>query len=187
MDACAQSVLRIRRRDDAQKLEQQQQQPVAAVATAVAAAAGGIAAAGDNGEDSGCQEPQLPITTTNTTTNTRKRRKLCSLGSGEVVFIMHYEARGGCVDDFEAVVQRISRSLYHMETSVTDVRVCHPQCGQVCFVLTFLSRQCLALFKRGPFTEINTALRDLVVGSKAQFSTSGSLMPVVHTLPTLLE
>lgn len=33
---------------------------------------------------------------------------------------------------------------------ISDVRVCHPHCGEVCFVLTFLSRQDCDKFCAGP-------------------------------------
>ena len=39
---------------------------------------------------------------------------------------------------------------YRSFAGISDVRVCHPHCGEVCFVLTFLSAQDCEKFVAGP-------------------------------------
>ena len=71
-----------------------------------------------------------------------QKRKLCSLGTGEVVHILYFSVRSpkdeAMVDLFETEMQKAARDLYTFESGITDVRVCHPRCGQVslfCFLL----------------------------------------------------
>lgn len=130
-----------------------------------------------------------------------QRRKLCSLGTGEMVHILHYEAREGMVEAFEVKAQSIVHSLYSLTSGITDIRVCHPRCGQVCIVITFLSRDDMNKFVEGPQRDADEALSGLVVGgasdgavteggggheTAASFQASGSLMPACHTLSSLL-
>ena len=76
-----------------------------------------------------------------------KRRKLCSMGSGEVMHILSYKALDDKIEEFETVVQEMARLLYSLESEITDVRVCHPKCGEVCFVLTFITREAMTKFQ----------------------------------------
>ena len=78
-----------------------------------------------------------------------KRRKLCSLGSGEFVHVMALEAKKGKVEEFESRVQDMARCLYSLTSGVSDVRVCHPCCGRVLYVITFLDRCDMERFKQG--------------------------------------
>ena len=67
----------------------------------------------------------------------QKCRQLCSLGTGECIHLMHFRCVEGKTHDFEVAVQRASFSMYQLEAGISDVRVCHPKCGEVCFILTF--------------------------------------------------
>lgn len=133
-----------------------------------------------------------------------KRRKLCSMGTGEIVHIVAYSCLPGKMEAFEEAVQDIARSLYEFKCGITDVRVCHPRCGQVCFVLTFLSRKDLERFEEGPQAIAETKMfgigspraaeagscRDRLRGfgpcATQDFSATGTLMPACHTLSSLL-
>ena len=63
--------------------------------------------------------------------------------------IIHYKAEPQQVEGFECVVQKAAHCLYKLKLGITDVRICHPCCGEVCFVLTFLSVRDLEQFKAG--------------------------------------
>ena len=71
---------------------------------------------GDNGQSMG----KIPAKKLIRKICNKPRRKLCSLGSGECVHILTYTSKPDKVDCFECVVQEISRSLYHFQSSVTD-------------------------------------------------------------------
>ena len=117
-----------------------------------------------------------------------ERRKLCSLGSGEIVHIISYKALEEKVEEFETIVQDMARLMYSLESSITDVRVCHPQCGEVCFVLTFITREAMEKFREGPQVSAEQRLAGLITTEGGpQFTTSGCLMPAAHTLASLLE
>jgi hypothetical protein len=116
-----------------------------------------------------------------------KKQKLCELGTGEVMHVVHYRARVDRLEDFECVVQAMAHSLYGMQLGITDVRVCHPQCGEVCFVVTFLSKDDCDLFVAGPLAEAEEKLKGLIVDDRALFSTSGCLMPSAYTLCELVS
>jgi len=142
----------------------------------------------------------------------KKRKMLCSLGTGEVVHVMHFQAAAGRKRDFEVlgqikmrlpaplltplrahyiipvqvIVQEIAHGLYHLEAGISDVRVCHPSCNEVCFILTFLTKEDLDKFRAGPEQDALAALQGVVEGGKAVFSSTGTLMPDTHTLSTLL-
>jgi len=68
----------------------------------------------------------------------KKRRLLCSLGTGEVVHVMHFRAAPGKRREFEVIVQQIAHGLYHFEAGISDVRVGHPSCDEVCALPTYL-------------------------------------------------
>ena len=65
--------------------------------------------------------------------------------------------------------------------------MCHPVCGQIVFVLTFLARPDLARFRAGPEADALAALRGLVEGGGPDFARSGTLLPDTHTLASLLK
>ena len=115
-----------------------------------------------------------------------KKRKICELGTGEMVHVLHFRAAEGKIQEFEVFVQEIAHGLYHMETGISDVRVVHPRCGEVCFILTFLSREDLEKFREGPEKDALAALGAVIEGGRQTFSTTGTLMPDTHTLHTLL-
>ncbi|KAK3234723.1 hypothetical protein CYMTET_55026 [Cymbomonas tetramitiformis] len=95
------------------------------------------------------------------------KRKLCSLGTGEIVHILSLAAKDETsVEPFERAVQTVARDLYRLEAGITDVRVCHPQCGRVCFVVTFVSRDDFVKFKEGPELNLKYALRGLVASAE---------------------
>lgn len=77
--------------------------------------------------------------------------------------------------------------MYHLAAGITDVRVCHPCCGEVCFIVTFLSARDRERFDSGPRRDAEIALSDVVEGGTPIFSTTGTLMPAAHTLTSLLE
>eukprot|EP00940_MAST-03C_sp_MAST-3C-sp2_P001596 g1596.t1 len=125
------------------------------------------------------------------------------MGTGEIVHIISYTALPGKLEDFEEVVQDIARSLYDFKSGITDVRVCHPRCGQVCFVLTFISRKDFENFKDGPQAIAETKMLGIVAPTEQKvvalspikshlacaskdFSATGTLMPACHTLQSLL-
>mmetsp|Transcript_9644 Transcript_9644/g.23857 ORF Transcript_9644/g.23857 Transcript_9644/m.23857 type:complete len:382 (-) Transcript_9644:61-1206(-) len=116
-----------------------------------------------------------------------KRRKLCSMGTGEVVHVLSFKAGPGKEQDFERIVQEVAHGLYHLSAGISDVRVCHPKCGEVCFIVTFLSRDDMEKFKSGPQEDALRALRDVVTNGAPTFSTSGTLMPDTHTLTSLVN
>ena len=67
-------------------------------------------------------------------------RKLCAMGTGEQVHILSYAAQDGKVDEFEHRVQALAFEMLDAQRGVTDVRVCHPKCGEVTFIVTLVSR-----------------------------------------------
>lgn len=159
----------------------------------------GAAAASENDV---IDAPAAPADSTGLGEGVVKRRKLCSLGTGEMVHILHYRAREGMVEAFEVKVQTIVHSLYSLTSGITDIRVCHPNHGQVCFVITFLTKDDMDMFVSGPQKDADEALAELVVPgggmigavagntagqrTTAAFQMSGTLMPDCHTLPSLL-
>ena len=88
--------------------------------------------------------------------------KLCqTIGTGEVVHILSLSAKDTpSIEPFERAVQSIARDLYQMAAGVTDIRVCHPQCGKVVFVVTFLSIDELKKFQLGPEKRIKRCLEE---------------------------
>lgn len=118
----------------------------------------------------------------------KRPRHLCSLGTGEVIKILNYEALNcSMIDSFELVIQGLARCLYSMEASVTDVRVCHPECGKVVFIITFITDAAMKQFEKGPQIKFEKSLEGKIATSGPTFSTSGSMMPAAHTLSSLLE
>lgn len=118
----------------------------------------------------------------------KRPRHLCSLGTGEVIKILNYEALNESkVDCFEMVIQGIARCLYSMESSVTDVRVCHPCCGKVVFIITFITKGAMEQFERDVQVRFESSLAGKIAPTGPTFSTSGTLMPAAHTLSSLLE
>lgn len=114
-------------------------------------------------------------------------RHICALGTGEVVHVLSYKALPERIDDFEIIVQGLARCVYCMEASVTDVRVCHPCCGEVVFILTFISREALSDFEAGPQADFERSLCGIILDGKDSFKASGTLMPAAHTLSSLLD
>lgn len=99
-------------------------------------------------------------------------------------------------------MQSLARCLYSLEASVTDVRVCHPICGEVVFIVTFITREALHDFQRGPQADFERALAGLTTKEQAAaapapaaaaasavptFTASGTMMPACHTLDSLVE
>mmetsp|Transcript_11730 Transcript_11730/g.21373 ORF Transcript_11730/g.21373 Transcript_11730/m.21373 type:complete len:367 (+) Transcript_11730:123-1223(+) len=121
----------------------------------------------------------------------KKARHLCSLGTGEVIHVLAYTARFDKINEFEFVVQGLARCLYTMESAVTDVRVCHPCCGEVVFIVTFVSKAALSRFCTGPQKTFEEQLEGLIStgddGKKPSFQRSGTMMPAAHTLDSLLD
>ena len=70
--------------------------------------------------------------------------------------------------------------------------MCHPSCGEVCFILTFLSRLDFNKFKAGPQVVAEKKMfgigsaRDPTCATKG-VSLTGTLMPACHTLSSLLD
>eukprot|EP00656_Telonema_subtile_P002480 TRINITY_DN110_c0_g1_i1.p1 TRINITY_DN110_c0_g1~~TRINITY_DN110_c0_g1_i1.p1 ORF type:complete len:349 (+),score=71.02 TRINITY_DN110_c0_g1_i1:105-1151(+) len=120
------------------------------------------------------------------TMTTCKRRKLCELGTGEKVHIVNYTSKADKIDEFEKVVQNMANCYYGLQSGITDIRVCHPRCGQVCFIITLLTAEDLTCFLNGPQKQAEMALEDLIEGDAPTFATSGCLMPAAHTLSSLL-
>jgi hypothetical protein len=114
-------------------------------------------------------------------------RKLCSLGTGEHVHILSYEALDGCVDEFEARTQSAACELLGLSEGVSDVRVCHPRCGEVTFVVTVVSRAESERFDTQVAPRLAEALAGVSRGAGPQFARSGTLMPRVHSLDSLLS
>eukprot|EP00746_Dinoflagellata_sp_MGD_P018895 gnl/MRDRNA2_/MRDRNA2_143839_c0_seq1.p1 gnl/MRDRNA2_/MRDRNA2_143839_c0~~gnl/MRDRNA2_/MRDRNA2_143839_c0_seq1.p1 ORF type:complete len:414 (-),score=84.07 gnl/MRDRNA2_/MRDRNA2_143839_c0_seq1:79-1254(-) len=120
------------------------------------------------------------------------RRKLCSLGTGEVVHMLAWQAKDEeSINEFEHVVQSLSRDLYQMESGITDVRVCHPQCGKVVFIITFLSKIDCLEFQQGPEQKLRKAMDRLISKNGEpgvpEFECTGCLMPQTHTLASVLS
>lgn len=120
------------------------------------------------------------------------RRKLCSLGTGEVVHLLALNAKDDeSINEFENVVQSLSRDLYQMESGITDVRVCHPRCGKVVFIITFLSRTDCWNFQRGPEQKLRKAMSNLISKDGElgvpEFECTGCLMPETHTMTSVLS
>jgi hypothetical protein len=110
------------------------------------------------------------------------------MGTGEVIKILNYEAlNDSMIDSFELVIQGLARCLYSMEASVTDVRVCHPSCGKVVFIITFITDAAMRQFETGPQMKFEASLEGKIATAGPTFSTSGTLMPSAHTLSSLLE
>lgn len=114
-------------------------------------------------------------------------RKLCSMGTGEQVHILSYTAQEGRVDEFEHRVQAFAFEMLDQQRGVTDVRVCHPKCGEVAFVVTLVSKAEGEAFHRSMVPRLSKSLADVVVGGEPSFSRAGSLMPRAHTLDSLLD
>lgn len=117
----------------------------------------------------------------------KRPRHLCSLGTGEIVHVLSYKAKADKIDEFEIIVQGLARCVYSMEAAVTDVRVCHPCCGSVVFIITFITREALKSFENGPQAEFESSLDGIVCESESAFKATGTLMPAAHTLLSLLE
>lgn len=117
----------------------------------------------------------------------KRARHLCSLGTGEVVHVLSYNALPNKIHEFEITVQGLARCVYSMEASVTDVRVCHPCCGQVVFILTFITKEALQEFEMGPQADFEQRLEGIVCDKHESFKASGSLMPACHTLTSLID
>mmetsp|Transcript_23159 Transcript_23159/g.59528 ORF Transcript_23159/g.59528 Transcript_23159/m.59528 type:complete len:447 (-) Transcript_23159:244-1584(-) len=115
-------------------------------------------------------------------------RKLCSLGTGEVVHILSFRAKDDAhVEPFERIVQRIAYELHEMHAGVSDVRVCHPQCGEATFVVTVVSEFESQRFKTHIAPRLSAALAGVCADGGPTFSRSGSLMPQAHSLSSLLD
>jgi hypothetical protein len=91
----------------------------------------------------------------------------------------------------------VARDLYQLESGITDVRVCHPACGRVCFIITFLTRGDLQKFQAGPEVTMRAHLAACTCGGgeggegkhaslTPEFECTGTLMPAAHSLPSLL-
>jgi hypothetical protein len=113
-------------------------------------------------------------------------RKLCSMGTGEQVQILSYSAKEGMVDEFEHRVQALAFKMLDEQRGVSDVRVCHPRCGEVAFVVTLVSKAEGEAFQRRVLPQLTESLADVVEGAGPEFARSGSLMPRAHTLDSLL-
>jgi len=115
-------------------------------------------------------------------------RKLCSMGTGEVVHILSYQAKDpSVVADFERIVQRIAYDLHEMEAGISDVRVCHPACGEATFVVTVVSKYESQRFNAHIAPRVSAALGQVCAGGAASFAKSGTLMPQAHSLNSLLD
>lgn len=139
----------------------------------------------DDGKQS--KENDDTATTTVPAEHIVKRRKLCELGTGEMVHILSYKALPDKIQEFEVIIQSLAHKIYQMKSAVTDVRVCHPCCGEVFFIMTFLSKDDLNCWLEGPQKEANETLAGLIENNKPSLITSGCLMPACHTLHSLLE
>lgn len=114
-------------------------------------------------------------------------RKLCSMGTGEVVHVLSYQAKDeAIVPRFERLVQCIARRLHELEAGVSDVRVCHPRCGEATFVVTVVSAFESQRFEREIAPRIADALQPLSLSGGPTFSRTGTLMPQAHSLSSLL-
>lgn len=115
-------------------------------------------------------------------------RKLCALGTGEVVHILSYKAKDEAhVEHFERIVQRIAYELHEMDAGVSDVRVCHPQCGEAAFVVTVVSAFESQRFEAEIAPRLSAALAPVCADGAPTFSRAGTLMPQAHSLSSLLE
>ena len=65
----------------------------------------------------------------------KKKKMLCTMGSGEVVHVIHFKAAAGKGEEFDVMVQEIAHGLYHLESGISDVRIAHPSLLEVCFIL----------------------------------------------------
>jgi len=130
----------------------------------------------DDSSEDGCVEP------------CKKRPKLCEMGTGEIVHIISYKALPSKIEEFECKAQSMANCLYHMQSGITDIRVCHPKCGEVIFVITFLSKRDQEMFQDGPQRDGEKAFEGLVEkGDKeTMIQMTGCLMPAAHTLKSLL-
>ncbi|CAM9343045.1 unnamed protein product, partial [Heterosigma akashiwo] len=109
------------------------------------------------------------------------------MGTGEIILVEHYKSLPAKIDEFERTVQSLAHSLYHFQAGITDVKVCHPCCGEVCFIITFLTKEDMENFQNGPERDARRALEGLVVNAEPSFQTSGCLMPAAPSLKCLLD
>jgi len=121
-------------------------------------------------------------------------RKICSMGTGEVMTVLAFKAGPGKLEAFECTAQSVARSLYALQVGLTDVRVCHPRPGDVIFMLTFLSPDERAKFKEDYEVRITNAMKKVCVDEKGNnpsgapvYADGGCLMPACHTLSSLLD
>ena len=113
---------------------------------------------------------------------------ICSLGTGEVVHILHLKAScGRHVEKFETRLQSIAHCLFHCHSGISDVRVCHPRCGEAIVIITFLSKIDLAKFRAGPQLDLMHSLDTLIDTALPSLELSGTLYPDTHTLKTILQ
>ena len=118
----------------------------------------------------------------------KEKFHICSLGTGEVVHILHLKAScGRHVEKFETRLQSIAHCLFHCHSGISDVRVCHPRCGEAIVIITFLSKIDLAKFRAGPQLDLMHSLDTLIDTALPSLELSGTLYPDTHTLKTILE
>lgn len=117
-----------------------------------------------------------------------RARKLCALGTGESVHLISFRARESAISCFERRVQRIAFDLHELESGITDVRICHPRCGEATFIVTLISTREAQRFEREVAPRLKAALADVCeLGDAPVFASHGMRMPRAHSLPTLLE
>lgn len=109
------------------------------------------------------------------------------MGTGEQVQILSYRAQDGKVDEFEHRVQALAFEMLDTQHGVSDVRVCHPKCGEVAFIVTLVSKAESDAFERSVVPKLSSTLADVVVDGAPEFARVGSLMPRAHTLESLLS
>ena len=81
-------------------------------------------------------------------TGSEEEKHLCSMGTGEIIYIFSYKALPGHLDS-RCLMQKVAFNMYSCTAGITDCRVCHPQCGEVSFVLTFSARLTLSDLEMG--------------------------------------
>ena len=116
----------------------------------------------------------------------KKCRQLCSLGTGECIHVLHFKCADGKKHEFEVAVQRCAHSMYQLQTGLSDVRILHPVCGEICFILTFLTRKDMDKFRSGPERDLLRCLKPVTHGAAPTFQTCGTLMPAAHSLDSLV-